>query len=139
MNHTQQVEQLAAFKESPKYDKIQKAFWDIKRLHAIVTFGDVRRGARCSNSDCPVAIALTRAFKKRLPPLPEFGNCYVSVAGGARIAVMGLSHLFSLPPRISEFIRDFDAEASHWVNEVDNPDSDIFTTFYTLEHSYILY
>ena len=140
MNHAQRMnygEQLAKFKQSPDFDKIKEAFYRIKRLRVIVTFGDVRSGMRCSNSDCPVATAATRALRKRLPPLPIFGDAYVSVAMGARLAVLGLSHMFSLPPRITEFIREFDTETEHWVNLVDNPDSDIFTTFYTLEHSYL--
>ena len=132
------AQQLMEFAETPAYHEIRKAFWRIKRLHVIVTFGDVRSGIRCSNSDCPVATAATRALRKRLPPLPIFGNGYVSVVTGARLMVLGMSHAFSLPPRITEFIREFDSETGHWVNEVKNPDSDIFTTFYTLEHSYLL-
>ena len=132
------VEQLVEFKQSPDFDEIREAFHRIKRLHVIVTFGDVRSGMRCSNSDCPVATAATRALRKRLPTLPIFGDAYVSVATGARMAVLGLSHMFSLPPRITEFIREFDTETKHWVNLVDNPDSDIYTSFYTLEHSYLL-
>ena len=130
------VEQLVEFKQSSDFDEIREAFHRIKRLHVIVTFGDVRSGMQWSNSDCPVATAATRALRKRLPPLPIFGDAYVIVATGT--LVLGLSCMFRLPPRITEFIREFDTETKHWVNLVDNPDSDIYTSFYTLEFSYLL-
>ena len=104
---------------------------DIKRLHVIMLYSDVRKGCPESAGACPVARAIRRAVERRVHP-----SILVSVkVSDSHVSIFPNS--FRLPKKIGKFIFDFDSLPPNAGREdiqkaIDSPmpDTDTYCSFY---------